>query len=176
MQDVDTKHGLFTWFGAVDESMHDHVVTSLLTLSATRHKKLTFVLSTHGGDAHVGFALYDLIKGNAKPVRIVINGCCGSAGTLILQAGSERLIFPHSFLLIHFGSQGGTSQSEFDFDRRQHTKWVELMAEATGGKTSLHDMTQMHKGETFLTANEALLHGLVDRVVTSIRTNEGKSK
>ena len=169
MLDVDCKHGLFAWFGEVNEDMQGHVTNSLIQLNALkRHKTLTFVLSTHGGDAHVGFALYDLIKGNSKPVRIIVNGTCGSAGTLILQSGSERLIFPHSHLLVHFGNQGGSSQSEFDFDRRQHLKWVELMTESTKGKTNQHEMLQMHKGETYLTANEALLHGLVDRIVTSI--------
>lgn len=169
MMNVDKKHGLFAWFGAVDEDMQGHVITSLLELNTTKHNTLTFVLNTHGGDAHVGFALYDLIRGNPKPVRIIVNGSCASAGTLILQAGSERLIFPHSHLLVHFGEQGGSSQSEFDFDRRQHEKWVELMTEATNGKTSQHDMLQMHKGETYLTANEALLHGLVDRIVNTVK-------
>lgn len=166
MMEVDSKRGVFAWFGAVDEDMQGHVIASLLSLNRTKHKTLTFILNTHGGEAHVGFALYDLIKGNQKPVRIVISGSCASAGTLILQAGSERLIFPHSHLLVHFGQQGGSSQTEFDFDRRQHQKWVELMSEATNGKTNLHDMLQMHKGETYLDAHEALLHGLVDRIVT----------
>ena len=172
MFEVDTKNGVFAWFGEVNEDMQAYVLTSLLDLNTTKHNRLTFILSTHGGEACVGLALYDLIKNNPKPVRIVINGTCGSAGTLILQGGSERLIFPHSHLLVHFGEQGGSSQSEFDFDRRQHDKWVELMAEATNGKTSLHDMIQMHKGETYLTANEALLHGLVDRIVTTLNPEE----
>lgn len=169
MFEVDIKNGVFAWFGEVNEDMQSYVLTSLLDLNRTKHKLLTFILSTHGGEASVGLALYDLLKNNQKPVRVVVNGTCASAGTLILQGGSERLIFPHSHLLVHFGEQGGSSQAEFDFDRRQHEKWVELMAEATNGKTTLHDMIQIHKGETYLTANEALLHGLVDRIVTTLK-------
>ncbi|CAB4200377.1 ClpP Protease subunit of ATP-dependent Clp proteases [uncultured Caudovirales phage] len=165
----DEKRNLMVWLGSVNEDMHGFVIDSLVKLNATKQKRITFVLSTEGGDTAVAFALYDLIRSNAKPVRIIVNGTCASSGTLILQAGSERLAFEHSHFLIHFGEQGGSSEAEFKFDQRQHAKWVELMTLGTKGKTSQRDMEQMHRGETYLMASEALLHGLIDGITKEIQ-------
>lgn len=124
------------------------------------------VLSTGGGESYVALGIYDLISQNEKPVKIIVNGPCLSAGTLILQAGCERLATPHSTFLYHYGQIDADNWQEVDFQKRLDQKWVELIAKRSGGKTSEHDIEIMHRGETYLTANDALLHGFIDKITT----------
>lgn len=165
---VSEETGLITAIGPVNDDMHAFMVEALVKVNSSKRKSVKLILSTEGGDTHAGFALYDLIRTNPKPVQIIVNGRCESAGTLVLQAGVDRLATPHAQFLIHWGQQGGSSHSEFEFDRRMHEKWVELMAARTEGRTRLHDMELIHRGETWLTAHDALVHGLVDAITDKV--------
>ena len=165
---TNVNAGRIVCVGDVDDVMHGNLIEALSEVNETKRRFITLVLSTEGGDVHAGFAIYDLIRSNPKPVHVLVNGQCNSSGTLILQAGAIRQATAHSSILIHFGCRSSTSFNEAAFEERQHRKWVELLTERTSGKTSYDEMEIMHRGETYLTANDALLHGLIDSITDKV--------
>lgn len=165
--EFDAKTGRILCVGGVDEEMHKFILSALNHLNGTRHKTLTMILSTGGGDSFIAMGIYDLLASNTKPICIIANGPCNSAGTLLLQAGHTRLATPHSSFLYHYGQPDADNWQEQEFQKRMDDKWIDLIAERTN-KTSRRELDLMHKGETYLTANDALLHGLIDGIINSV--------
>lgn len=59
-------------------------------------------LMTNGGNIFCGFATYDLLRSFKDVIfTVIVEGCCASAGTLILLAAQRRVIRPNGFLLVH---------------------------------------------------------------------------
>jgi ATP-dependent protease ClpP protease subunit len=59
-------------------------------------------IMTNGGDIFCGFATYDLLRSFTTIKKtVIVEGCCASAGTLILLAADHRVIRPNAFLLVH---------------------------------------------------------------------------
>ena len=58
---------------------------------------------SYGGDLYHALGIYDRIAMSPCPVHIHVSGPCMSGGALILQAGTKRLISPHSRLMLHYG-------------------------------------------------------------------------
>jgi ATP-dependent protease ClpP protease subunit len=167
---IDNVHHQLFLVGPVDDDMYQRTALGLQYLNTIGEGPLSgpairVILSTTGGDVSSAFAIYDLFKANSRPVDILVNGPCMSSGTLILQAARDRAATPHSSFLIHYGSRSADSHSEAEYDRRMHEKWVDLMADRAAPRTSRHDMDLLHRGETYLTAPEALMHGIIDRIV-----------
>jgi len=69
--------------------------------------EIRIFIHTDGGDVYSGFSAMDHIKNSRVKITTIADGCCASAGTFILLAGKQRLMNPHSYILIHQISSGG---------------------------------------------------------------------
>jgi ATP-dependent protease ClpP protease subunit len=99
-----------------------------------------------------------------QPMKTVVigNGPIMSAGTVILQAGDERVITPRSYLMYHFGRQvAETQQCVSHF--AEITKDVKDLYKKSS-RVSAKVINTWFEKETYYNASEALKLGLVDRI------------
>lgn len=162
-ESLDIESGWACIAGEVDRDKYVEWVRALYLLSKSPAERLTILFATEGGDVDYSLAIYDLIKRTAKPVDIIVNGPCQSAGTLILQAAARRLSTPNSQFLVHFGSLSADSESETKHNLAVHEKWCRTFAERTG--MTIQKSKKIHAVETYLSAEQALKLGMLDEVL-----------
>lgn len=131
---------------------------------------VTLYLFTYGGTYDATIALYDYIKFEQTPIHTVVSGTAMSGGTLITACGSgERVAFPNARFMIHglqhsIGSGSHVDNSiELKEDERLNEKFVELLAFETDN--SVEKVREDLKRDRYLSADEALEYGLIDRIV-----------
>ena len=97
-----------------------------------KHKELNLVICSPGGDLAAAFALIDVMKGSAIPVKTTGLGMIASAGLLIFISGisGKRILTPNTSILSHqfsWGSWGKEHElfaavKEFDLTTRRMIK------------------------------------------------------
>jgi ATP-dependent Clp protease protease subunit len=159
--------------GAVTDKMFRDVLSRLLVMeSKAPDKPVTVFINSPGGSADSGFAIYDILRFAAPPIRTVVNGLCASAGILIHLAGDEdqRFCLPESRFMIHQPSTAGQgTASDLDITAKEVMKlrkrYNQVIAQATG-KTP-DDITTDSLRDFWLNSAEALEYGLVNRVIAT---------
>jgi ATP-dependent Clp protease protease subunit len=155
----------------VSDELYRKVAMQLAILErkdATR--PITVFVNSPGGAADVGFALYDLFRFSAAPVRTVANGLVASAAVLIFLGGAEgqRFSLPNSRFLLHQPSTVTRGQStDIDIAARQivalKRRYNQIVAAATG--RDLAKIENDSDRDFWLTAPEAKEYGLVTRLI-----------
>ena len=148
---------------AVDEVIED--IESGLPLDT-----LEVILQSPGGGVLAGLALYDYLRWlRQRGIHITTSalGLTASIGAIILQAGDHRVIGAESYLLIH-GAQdlSESDDSEITGESRLielvHRQTIRILSDRSH-LTPAELETRMD-GDWWLTASQALAHGLVDEV------------
>ena len=91
-----------------------------------------------------------------------------SAGTLILQAARERISDPHCQFMIHYGYEwsGGEARTARRYNEHyQRLEKTVCSLYARRAQQTFEIMDQLLDRDTFMTADEAIGYGLLDRVV-----------
>ena len=159
--------------GPVNEISANLIVAQLLFLeSENPDKDIFFYINSPGGSVSAGLAIYDTMQFVKPDVSTLCVGQAASMGALLLGAGEKdkRFCLPNSRVLIHQpmgGFQGQASDIEI------HAKEIlylrkqlnEIMAKHTG--KSVEQISHDTDRDNFLSADEAVKYGLVDRVLTS---------
>jgi ATP-dependent Clp protease protease subunit len=159
--------------GPVNEISANLIVAQLLFLeSENPDKDIFFYINSPGGSVSAGLAIYDTMQFVKPDVSTLCVGQAASMGALLLGAGAKdkRFCLPNSRVLIHQpmgGFQGQASDIEIHakeilYLRRQLN---EIMAKHTG--KSVEQISHDTDRDNFLSADEAVKYGLVDRVLTS---------
>jgi ATP-dependent Clp protease protease subunit len=157
--------------GPVDENTANLVVAQMLFLeSENPDKDVNFYINSPGGSIAAGMAIYDTMQFIKPDVSTLCVGMAASMGAFLLAAGAKgkRFALPNSTVLIHQplgGFQGQASDIEI------HAKYIlalrerlnRLMAKHTGKSVEAvaHDTDR----DNFLTAEEALEYGIVDKIL-----------
>jgi ATP-dependent Clp protease protease subunit len=165
---VDVADKVVYMCGDVDENLYIELVQNLELIRKANPDTnaldgVTIYLSTYGGDVYYGFAIYDYLKLVASNLKIVCIGPVMSAGTLILQAADERVMMPHSYLLVHFGLEINENQQT----RHQHEQLTRQIKQVLVDRCSAKAQTvkKWFGKESYFDNKRALSVGLVDRVV-----------
>jgi ATP-dependent Clp protease protease subunit len=159
--------------GPVNEISANLIVAQLLFLESDNpDKDIFFYINSPGGSVSAGLAIYDTMQFVKPDVSTLCVGQAASMGALLLCAGDKgkRHCLPNSRIMIHQpmgGFQGQASDVEI------HAKEIlylrqrlnEIMAKHTGQSVDriAHDTDR----DNFLSADESVQYGLVDRVLTS---------
>lgn len=154
----------------VSDRLADRVIKHLLVLEARDAKApITVYVNSPGGSADSGFAIYDMLRFVAPPVRTICSGLCASAAVIIYLGAPKgsRYSLPNSRFLIHQPStvaMGSASDIEITANEILAIKrrYNEIVAAETG-KT----VTQIDKDadrDFWLSAQAAKEYGLVDRI------------
>lgn len=159
--------------GPVTDKMAREVSSRCLVMEAQEpNKPITVYINSPGGSADSGFAIYDILRFVACPVRTVVNGLCASAGILIHLAGDngQRFCLPESRFMIHQPSTAGQgTASDLDITAKEvmklRVRYNKIIADAAG-TTPEKVVADAHR-DFWLNAAEALEYGIVDRVIAT---------
>ena len=155
----------------VNDTTASLVVAQLLYLEAQDpDKDIQFYINSPGGSVTAGMAIYDTMRYIKCDVATICVGMAASMGAFLLSAGTKgkRLALPNAEFMIHqpsAGTQGQITDMAIHMKRLQTIKerMNRIMAENTG--RTIEEVTAACERDNFMTAEEALAFGLVDRVL-----------
>ena len=155
----------------VNDTTASLIVAQLLYLEAQDpDKDIQFYINSPGGSVTAGMAIYDTMHYIKCVVATICVGMAASMGAFLLSAGTKgkRLALPNAEIMIHqpsAGTQGQITDMAIHMKRLQTIKerMNRIMAENTG--RSIEEVTAACERDNFMTAEEALAFGLVDRVL-----------
>ncbi|SEP37688.1 ATP-dependent Clp protease proteolytic subunit ClpP [Rhizobium tibeticum] len=157
--------------GEVNDTVSALVCAQLLFLEAENPKKpINLYINSPGGVVTSGLAMYDTMRFIRAPVHTLCMGTARSMGSFLLMAGEpgERAALPNASILIHQpsgGFQGQASDMLIHAEEILKTKqrMTRLYAEHCG--RSYGDFERGMDRDRFMTAEEALEWGLIDRIL-----------
>ncbi len=147
------------------------VIAQLLHLEAEDpDKDISFYINSPGGSVSAGMAIFDTMNYIKCDVSTICMGMAASMGSFLLAAGAKgkRLALPNSEIMIHQpsgGTQGQATEIEIAAKHilRTREKLNRILAENTGQPAEV--IARDTERDNFLSAQEALEYGLVDRVI-----------
>lgn len=89
-----------------DHAMFEDFIKGLTFLSKMSEEPITIQMTNPGGDWYYGMAIYDAIRACRCHITIIAYGYCCSMGSVIFQAGDNRIIAPDCVFMIHDGEDG----------------------------------------------------------------------
>ena len=155
----------------VNDTTASLIVAQLLYLEAQDpDKDIQFYINSPGGSVTAGMAIYDTMRYIKCDVATICVGMAASMGAFLLSAGTKgkRLALPNAEIMIHqpsAGTQGQITDMAIHMKRLQTIKerMNRILAENTG--RTIEEVTNACERDNFMTADEALAFGLVDRVL-----------
>ncbi len=162
---------------AVDNDSAKEVIRKLWYLeSLDPGKPILFVINSPGGSVDSGFAIWDQIKMITSPVTTLVTGLAASMGSILslCAAKGRRFATKNARIMIHQPSIGAVIRgqaSDLEIHAREILKTrqglVELYVEATG--RTAEAIEKALDRDTWMSADEALEFGLLDKIVTSYK-------
>ena len=155
----------------VNDATASVIVAQMLFLEAQDpDKDIQFYINSPGGSVTAGMAIYDTMQYIKCDVATICVGMAASMGAFLLAAGAKgkRLALPNAEIMIHqpsAGTQGQVTDMAIHVKRFEHIKsrMNKLLSENTG--KSIEEVTQACERDNFLTSEEAVEFGLIDRVI-----------
>ena len=157
--------------GEVNDATSALVCAQLLFLEADNPKKpIHLYINSPGGVVTSGFAMYDTMRYIKSPVHTLCMGTARSMGSFLLMAGEpgERAALPNASLHVHQplgGVQGQASDILIHAREMEQTKRRMIRLYAEHCRRNIEDVERTLDRDHFMTAEEALDWGLIDRVV-----------
>jgi ATP-dependent Clp protease protease subunit len=159
--------------GPVTEITANLIVAQMLFLeSENPDKEVSFYINSPGGSVSAGLAIYDTMQFIKPDVSTLCVGQAASMGALLLGAGAKgkRFCLPNSRVMIHQPMGGFQGQaSDIEIHAREilflKGKLNEIMARHTG--RDIKDIERDTDRDNFLSAEQALAYGIVDKVLSS---------
>ena len=167
------KERIIFLVGPIHDDTANLVVAQLLFLeSENPDKEIHLYINSPGGSVSAGMAVYDTMQFIKPDVSTLCTGLAASMGAFLLAAGTKgkRFCLPNSRVMIHQPSGGFSGQAS---DIEIHAKEVLYL------KRKLNEMMAQHTGQpievierdtdrdNFMSAEDALKYGLIDRVLKS---------
>ena len=155
----------------INDAVASLVVAQMLYLEAQDpDKDMQLYINSPGGSVTAGMAIYDTMRYIKCDVATICVGMAASMGAFLLAAGTKgkRMALPNAEIMIHQPSAGTQGQIT---DMAIHMKRLEtikarmnrILAENTG--KSIEIVTDACERDNFMTSEEAMEFGIVDRVL-----------
>lgn len=165
----------------ITDDIANAVMAQLLCLeSMDADRQVTIYINSPGGSFTALTAIYDTMQFIKPEVQTVCLGQAASAAAVLLAAGAKgkRLALPNSRILIHQpaisgeGSYGQSSDLEIQAREilRIRTQMEKMLSEHTG--QPIEKVSQDVERDKYLTAEEAVEYGLVDKILGSRKTSD----
>lgn len=155
----------------IDDSVANTLVAQLLFLQSEDPKKdIHLYINSPGGSVTAGLAIYDTMQMVSCPVCTYCLGQAASMGAVLLAAGAEgkRFALPHSRIMVHQPS-GGFEGTAADISiqaqeiLRLKDSLYNILARHT--KRPAEDIRVQSDRDFFMSAEEAIANGLVDKII-----------
>ena len=149
------------------------VVAQLLYLEAQDpDKEIQLYINSPGGSVTDGMAIYDTMQYIKCDVSTICIGMAASMGAFLLSSGAKgkRLALPNAEIMIHqpsAGTQGQITDMALHLKRLETIKKrvTKILADNCG--KDLAQVTADCERDNFMTAEEALEYGLIDKIITN---------
>ena len=157
----------------VNDTTASLIVAQLLYLEAQDpDKDIQFYINSPGGSVTAGMAIYDTMQYVKCDVSTICIGMAASMGAFLLSSGAKgkRLALPNAEIMIHqpsAGTQGQITDMAIHLRRLETIKkrMNSILAANTG--KPVEAVTADTERDNFMTAQEALEYGLIDKVIVS---------
>jgi ATP-dependent Clp protease protease subunit len=159
--------------GPVDDNTANLVIAQMLFLeSENPDKDINFYINSPGGSVPAGMAIFDTMQFIKCDVSTLCVGMAASMGAFLLAAGTKgkRFALPNSTVMIHQPS-GGFQGQVSDIERHAQYaidikhRFIALMVKMTGRTSEQVELD--HDRDRFLTSEQAVSYGIVDKVLQS---------
>ena len=160
--------------GPVEDQMANVIVAQLLFLeSENPDKDISLFINSPGGVVTAGMSIYDTMQFIKPDVATYVMGQACSMGSLLATAGAKgkRFMLPNARHMIHQPSGGARGQAtDMQIQVEEIIKMKKTLTEIyvnhnSKGKT-FAQMTADMERDKFMSAEEALAYGLVDKIIT----------
>ena len=157
----------------VDDHIANLVIAQMLFLQMEDPKKdISLYINSPGGGVSAGLAIYDTMQFLTCDVTTYCLGMAASMGAVLLAAGKKgkRFALPNSDIMIHQvsgGAQGQASDVERTVEHmfKLKKRLTRILADHTGQDEDV--VARDSDRDYYMTANEALDYGIVDKVIES---------
>ncbi|KXV07410.1 ATP-dependent Clp protease proteolytic subunit [Gluconobacter oxydans] len=161
-------------FGGINDKIARDVTGRLLALAGTSDKPIDVYVNSPGGHVESGDTIHDMIRfvDSIAPINMIGTGWVASAGALIYAAGrpERRVCLPNTRFLLHqpMGGVRGPA-TDIDIEAREIIKMRErlnrIFAKETG--QTYEKVAKDTDRNYWMSANEAIAYGLVNRIIHS---------
>jgi ATP-dependent Clp protease protease subunit len=156
----------------VNDTTASLVVAQMLFLEAQDpDKDISFYINSPGGSVSAGMAIYDTMNFIKCDVSTICIGMAASMGAFLLSAGTKgkRFALPHSQIMIHQPLGGAKGQAtDIEIQAKQILRIKATLNEILAANTGkpLEVIEKDTDRDNYLTAQEALEYGLIDKILT----------
>lgn len=158
---------------AIDDDVANAVIAQLLFLAADDPEKdIHLYINSPGGSVTAGMGIFDTMQYIKPEVSTICMGMAASMGSVLLTAGAKgkRFALPNAEVMIHQPLGGISGQAT---DIKIHADWIlktkhklnQIYVDRTGQPYEKIDRDTDR--DYFMSAEEALEYGLIDKVITS---------
>ncbi len=156
----------------IDDTVANLVIAQMLFLeSQDKTKDIKLYVNSPGGSVTSGLAIYDAMQYVKPDVSTICVGMAASMGAVLLAAGSKgkRFALPNSEVMIHQvlgGVEGQATDIKIHAERilKMKDRLNQILAKHTGQK--LTKVASDTERDYFLSSNEAMNYGLIDKVIS----------
>lgn len=157
----------------VNDATASLVVAQMLFLeSEDPGKDINLYINSPGGSVTAGMAIYDTMNYVKCDVSTICMGLAASMGAFLLSSGAKgkRLVLPNAEIMIHQPSGGAKGQATeiqivAENILKTKKKLNEILAANTG--QTVEKIAEDTERDNFMSAEEALQYGLVDRILVN---------
>ncbi|CAM4191232.1 ATP-dependent Clp endopeptidase, proteolytic subunit ClpP [Paenibacillus sp. FSL A5-0031] len=158
---------------AIDDDVANSIIAQLLFLAADDPEKdIHLYINSPGGSVTAGMGIFDTMQYIKPEVSTICMGMAASMGSLLLTAGAKgkRFALPNAEVMIHQPLGGVRGQAS---DIKIHADWIlktkqklnQIYVDRTGQPYEKIDRDTDR--DNFMSAEEALAYGLIDKVITA---------
>lgn len=156
--------------GEIDDINSNTIVAELLYLDSINNNDISIYINSPGGSVTAGMAIYDTINFIKSDVSTICIGMAASMGAFLLSSGTKgkRYCLPNSEVMIHQplgGAQGQATEIKIAAERilKLKDKLNKMLSKNTG--KDLKIIEKDTERDYFLSAEEALDYGLIDKIL-----------
>lgn len=132
-------------------------------------QSINIYINSYGGSVKEGLAIYNQLKRHAAQKTVYIDGFACSIASVIAMAGDKVVMGTNTLMMVHHASMSAFGNAE---ELRRAANDVEVIDSAScssylakaGDKLTAETLKQLLDGQTWLSAEQCLQHGLCDEI------------
>lgn len=166
----DIKGDSYSWWTdevVKSETSSKHVKQVLE--EAGEVEQINLYINSYGGSVKEGLGIYNQLKRKSCQKTAYIDGFACSIASVIAMACDKVIMGTNSLMMIHHASMGAYGNAE---ELRKAANDVEVIDKAScssylqkaGDKLTEQKLTELLDNQTWLNAEQCLMHGLADKV------------
>ena len=167
------KERIVMFEGEVHDQMANLIVAQLLFLeSENPDKDISLFINSPGGSVTAGMAIYDVMQFIRPDVATYVMGQACSMGSLLATSGAKgkRFMLPKARHMIHQPSGGARGQAtdmqiQVEEILKMKKELTEIYVKHNSAGKTFDQLTADMERDKFMSAEEALAYGLVDKII-----------